>query len=160
MMGECVLLLTKLCFHQDPQQILKESMNSVPVWLEPTAKFEASEKQNKQGLISQCCCSGSLHVLEKEPLEKGDRRERNGGEMWKSCLETTSPSHGFPRTWSTDTTTCRDVTTAHMDFKCAARQSAQALLGWMCEIKCLKFTQGGECRKTGQKKAPGSQSCL
>lgn len=45
MLGEYVLLLKKLCLHQDTQQILKENMNSVPVWLEPTAKFEASDAE-------------------------------------------------------------------------------------------------------------------
>lgn len=45
MLGEHVLLLTKLCFHQDTQQILKENMNSLPVWLEPTAQFEASDAE-------------------------------------------------------------------------------------------------------------------
>lgn len=51
MLREHVLLLTKLCLREDPQQHLKENSNFVPVWLEHTAKFEAVT-QNKQALIN------------------------------------------------------------------------------------------------------------
>lgn len=51
MLREHVLLLTKLCLREDPQQHLKENSNFVPVWLEHTDKFEAVT-QNKQALIN------------------------------------------------------------------------------------------------------------
>lgn len=128
----------------------------------------------RKALISQRCCLSSLHTLEelhsychtwqKQPLEKGHRRDRHWGETWKSSLEITTPSHGSPE---------RVNCLQHEHHKRAWMLSlptwySRLQHGKVPKLCCdgdmwkqmLKFHSEWGIQAKGEEKAPGSQCSL